>query len=286
SIKIFLSELDGQIPNTWWDDVATNDEASKEIEEIFGNNAAFSFSKPTGLINRILQLSTDKNSIILDSFTGSGTTAHAVLELNKEDGGNRKFILVEQEDYANTITVERVRRVIKGVKGAKSETLKKGTGGSFSFFQLGDSIEIESILSGKSLPSYEELARYIFYTAAGQEFKGISRKGEGISRKGEGISRKGKGMSDKARNISDLPLTPNDYFIGETEHYELYMLYEPNIDWLKQNALTLDGVRGMPKYTGKQRLVFAPAKYVADYTLLEHRIDFCQLPYEIYRIQK
>jgi len=222
--------------------------------------AGFTSDFPNGeknvdLVKRIISMLANKDDIILDSFAGSGTTAHAVLELNKEDGGNRKFILVEQEDYANTITAERVRRVIKGVKTAKSENLKKGTGGTFSYFQLGDSIEMESILTGKSLPSYEELARYIFYTATGQEFheKKINRK---------------------------------THCIGETEHYELYMLYEPNIDWLKQNALTLDGVRSMPKYTGKQRLVFAPAKYVDDYTLLEHRIDFCQLPYEIYRIQK
>jgi adenine-specific DNA-methyltransferase len=132
---------------------------------------------------------------------------------------------------------------------------KNNSSDTFSYFEIGDSIEMESILTGKSLPSFEELARYIFYTATGQEFheKKINRK---------------------------------THFIGETEHYELYMMYEPNIDWLKQNALTLDGVRSMPKYTGKQRLVFAPAKYVDDYTLLEHRIDFCQLPYEIYRIQK
>ncbi|MBW7891680.1 MAG: hypothetical protein H3C48_11795 [Chitinophagaceae bacterium] len=202
----------------------------------------------------MIKLSTNPDDIILDSFAGSGTTAHAVLELNKEDGGNRKFILVEQEDYANTITAERVRRVIKGVKTAKSESLKKGTGGSFSYFELGDSIEMESILTGKSLPKYEELARYIFYTATGQEFN--ERK----------INRKTN-------------------FIGETESYELYMQYEPDIDWLKQNALTLDGVRNFSKFKGKQRLVFAPAKYVDDYTLMEHRIDFCQLPYEIYRMQ-
>lgn len=162
--------------------------------------------------------------------------------MNKEDGGNRKFILVEQEDYANTITAERVRRVIKGVKTAKSENLKKGTGGTFSYFQLGDSIEMESILTGKSLPSYEELARYIFYTATGQEF-------------------------------SEKKINRKTNFIGETEHYELYMLYSPNIDWLKQHALTFNRSGRFAKYKGKQRLVFAPAKYVDDYTLLEHRID-------------
>ena len=81
--------------------------------------------------------SSDNNCTIPDSFAGSATTAHAVLELNKEDGGNRKFILIEQEDYANTITAERVRRVINGVKTAKNENLNNGLVGTFSYFELG-----------------------------------------------------------------------------------------------------------------------------------------------------
>lgn len=254
--KRFLTEVrKGITIQTWWDRNFAGDNkiARYELKEIFPDNP-FNTPKPSSLLKRIIQIATKSNDIILDSFAGSGTTAHAVLELNKEDGGNRKFILVEQEDYANTITAERVRRVIKGVKTTKSESLKKGTGGTFSYFELGASIEMESILTGKSLPGYEELARYIFYTATGQEFneKKVNRKTN---------------------------------FIGETENYELYMLYKPDIDWLKQNALTLDGVRNFPKFKGKQRLVFAPAKYVDDYTLMEHRIDFCQLPYEIYRMQ-
>lgn len=232
----------------------SNDNARKEIESVFGSRK-FEYSKPKSIIKKLAAITADKDSVILDSFAGSGTTAHAVLELNKEDGGNRKFILVEQEEYANTITAERVRRVIAGVKSARSENLREGTGGTFSYFELGPAIEMESLLRGETLPSYEELARYIFYTATGEEF-------------------------------GEKKINRNTNFIGETAHYELYMLYKPDIDWLKQNALTLDGVRGMPKYAGKQRLVFAPAKYVDDYTLLEHRIDFCQLPYEIYRIQK
>lgn len=255
--KTYLNEREGSVPWTWWTnkEAGHNQEARKEIIEIFESSTAFDTPKPVNLIKRIMQIATEDDSIVLDSFSGSGTTAQAILEINIEDGGNRKFILVEQEDYANTITAERVRRVIKGIKNSKNENLKKGTGGSFSYFQLGDSIEMESILTGKSLPGYEELSRYIFYTATGQEF-------------------------------SEKKINRKTNFIGETEQYELYMFYEPNIDWLKQNALTLDRVRSMPKYTGKQRLVFAPAKYVDDYTLLEYRIDFCQLPYEIYRIQK
>jgi len=251
-LKVYAKDYEDKLPSVIQLDGRLG---SYDLKEIFQeNNKTFDNPKPVQLLKQIFSYLISHNDIILDSFAGSGTTAHAVLELNKEDGGNRKFILVEQEDYANTITAERVRRVIKGVPNTKSETLKKGTGGTFSYFELGDSIEMESILTGESLPDYEELARYIFYTATGQEFneKKINRKTN---------------------------------FIGETENYELYMLYEPDIDWLKQNALTLDGVRNFSKFKGKQRLVFAPAKYVDDYTLMEHRIDFCQLPYEIYRMQ-
>jgi adenine-specific DNA-methyltransferase len=84
------------------------------------------------LIEQILRIASDKNSIILDSFAGSGTTAHAVLNLNKQDGGNRKFILVEMEEYAETITAERVKRVIKGYGD------KVGTTGSFDYYELGE----------------------------------------------------------------------------------------------------------------------------------------------------
>jgi adenine-specific DNA-methyltransferase len=95
----------------------------------------FTFPKPPKLIEMLLSLVTEKNSIILDSFAGSGTTAHAVLNLNKEDGGDRKFILVEMEDYANDITAERVKRVAKGY-GTGSKAMA-GTGGSFDFYELG-----------------------------------------------------------------------------------------------------------------------------------------------------
>ncbi|MFT4032558.1 MAG: site-specific DNA-methyltransferase, partial [Siphonobacter sp.] len=144
SVKKFLTEVkQGTVPNSIWGykEVGHNQEAKQELKEIFSEiQLPFDTPKPVRLLQRIIKLSTNENDIILDSFAGSGTTAHAVLELNKEDGGNRKFILVEQEDYANTITAERVRRVIKGTKTAKSELLKKGTGGTFSYFELGDSI--------------------------------------------------------------------------------------------------------------------------------------------------
>ena len=96
----------------------------------------FQHPKPVELIKRCIQISTKPGDIILDSFAGSGTTAHAVLALNKEDGGNRKFILVECEDYADTITAERVRRVIKGVKVERRE-FEKGAGRHVQLFRAG-----------------------------------------------------------------------------------------------------------------------------------------------------
>lgn len=259
AIKKFLTEVkQGSVPVSIWGykEVGHNQEAKQELKDIFNEiQLPFDTPKPVRLLKRIIQIATNENDIILDSFAGSGTTAHAVLGLNKEDGGNRKFILVEQEDYANSITAERVRRVIKGVKNAKSETLKKGTGGSFSYFQLGETIEMENLLRGKNLPSFTEFARYLFYTATGEEF------------------------NEKAVNVKTG-------FVGESKNHEVYLIYKPDIEWLKRNALTLDGCKGLPKFKTKQRLVFAPAKYVDDHTCLEYRIDFCQLPYEIYRIQK
>ena len=109
----------------------------------------------------------DQDTITLDSFAGSGTTAQAVLNLNKEDGGNRKFILVECEDYADKITAERVRRFIKGLPKAKEESLKNGLGGSFTYCTLGAELSEENLLKGKSMPSYEALSKYVFHTATG-----------------------------------------------------------------------------------------------------------------------
>ncbi|MCG3693502.1 site-specific DNA-methyltransferase [Aliarcobacter butzleri] len=112
----YLSEVDGMRPWSWWTSMESGhtDEAKKEILNIFGKKDDFDTPKPTRLIQRILQISTSKDDIILDSFAGSGTTAHAVLEQNAIDGGNRKFILIETMDYAKDITAERVKRVVEG----------------------------------------------------------------------------------------------------------------------------------------------------------------------------
>ena len=97
--------------------------ATRMLEQIFGKKGAFNNSKNVEFIRLLVSLIQNKNALILDSFAGSGTTAHAVLDLNKQDGGNRKFILVEMMDYADTITAERVKRVIKGYTKDKEEII-------------------------------------------------------------------------------------------------------------------------------------------------------------------
>jgi adenine-specific DNA-methyltransferase len=148
--------------------INTNEDASSEISSIF-KNKVFDFSKPSNLVEFFTEISTDKNSIILDSFAGSGTTAHAVLNLNKQDGGNRKFILVEMEDYANDITAERVKRVINGYGEDKKAV--EGTGGDFTYYELGNSLFLDNGFLNESV-GLDKIHQYVWYS----ETKELYRK--------------------------------------------------------------------------------------------------------------
>ena len=160
--KIFLSEVsDGIVPQTLWsyEEVGHTQDAKKEIKSIFSGEMPFDTPKPYRLIERILQIASDADSIILDSFAGSGTTAHAVLNMNKSDGGHRKFILVEMMDYADSITAERVKRVIKGYGEGKNAV--EGTGGNFSFYDLGEPLLVGDCLNEAVAP--EKIREYIWF---------------------------------------------------------------------------------------------------------------------------
>ena len=139
----------------------------KTRTELKRNHINFSYPKPVDLIKYILSFGAEsQNSIILDSFAGSGTTANAVINLNKQDGGNRKFILVEMEDYADDITAKRVKRVIDGYGEDKS---MEGTGGNFSYYELGQPMFIENDYLNEELP-LQEIHRYIWYTETARPF--------------------------------------------------------------------------------------------------------------------
>lgn len=217
-IRIFQKErkLTQTAKTVWFNKNFYSNIGTKEISEILGKSI-FDFPKPLNLIEQILGIGCDNNSIVLDSFAGSGTTAHAVLDMNKKDGGDRKFILVEMGNYADGITAERVKRVIDGyssdrkdivfdkkitasnlvngpeivneAKAAAAEAKDKydavsrpkmingdlqvigtkkasrkvdGTGGSFSYYELGEPLLLENHMLNENV-STDKIREYVFY---------------------------------------------------------------------------------------------------------------------------
>lgn len=175
--KTFLEDQSGIVPsNIWWDieETGHNRNAKYELIKLFPElktSDIFKTPKPTKFLDKILKISTDKNSIILDSFAGSGTTAHAVLNLNKLDDGNRKFILIEMEDYANTITAERVKRVIKGYGEDKKAV--EGTNGDFTYYQLGEPIFLDNDMLNETI-GVEKIKEYVWFSETKDKY--ISQK--------------------------------------------------------------------------------------------------------------
>lgn len=163
--KQFLSELTTEYTgysSIIGKDFYTRDGTNEQLQ-IFGE-MRFNFPKNSGLIQELIQQATNKDSIILDSFAGSGTTAHAVLNMNKQDGGSRRFILIEMMDYADRITAERVKRVIDGYGEGKKAV--EGTGGGFTFYELG-----ETLLDGEYLNEnvpVDKIRSYVYFTETKQ----------------------------------------------------------------------------------------------------------------------
>ncbi len=234
-------------------DLITN--LSNGNDELKQLGVSFPSPKPSALIKALIGTVSSDQSIILDSFAGSGTTGHATLALNGEDGGNRRFILIECLDYADTITAERVRRVIDGVPRAKNEALREGLGGSFTYCTLGDPFDAESLLSGEGLPDYETLAIFLLHTAAGLSLE-----------------------PDALRTAR------NDQRFYRTETTDYYLYYEPDIEWLKSDEAMLTPERAKQIETvGKPATVFGAGKYLSQRELTDMGITFCQLPYELFK---
>lgn len=157
-LKKYLNEASGMVPVDLWhyQDVGTTDDGGKEIKSIFGK-MIFDTPKPTSLIQKIISICNKNDAIVLDSFAGSGTTAHAVIKQNHLDGGNRQFILIEMEEYANVITAERVKRAICGYED------NPGIKSSFSFYELGELLLNEDGNINENVP-IEKIKEYVFYT--------------------------------------------------------------------------------------------------------------------------
>ena len=247
-VKKFLSEVkQGITPMTIWKyiEVGNSQDATKALKNLFDGKDVFDYPKSVDLIKRCLELYSDKSSIILDSFAGSGTTAHAVLNLNKQDGGNRKFILVEMEDYAENITAERVRRVINGYGEGKNKT--EGTGGSFSYYELG-----EPIMNGDYLNEnqpVEKIREYIWYTETCVPYG-----------------------RDAAGHVS----TGNAYYLGNHNNAGYYFYYEKN------TTTTLDkAFLNTISVPADQYIIYADNCLLSDEFMRLNNIVFKKIPRDI-----
>lgn len=161
--KIRSSEPKEKQFTTLFVDKYMNSYGSDSLKKVFNTMMSiFDFSKPTELIESLIQFSGKKDAYILDCFAGSGTTAHSVLKSNKENGYNNKFINIEMNDYIHNITSERIKRVITGYGDYE------GTGGDFSFYELGDSIFNEDGNINANIDLID-IKKYIYYTETQQE---------------------------------------------------------------------------------------------------------------------
>ena len=251
-VEHWVPPSEGVLLSSNWSDALASDRDLRSL------NVAFDAPKGVDFIKRLIEMGTDDDSLVLDSFAGSGTTAHAVLALNKEDGGNRKFILVECEDYADTITAERVRRVISGVPNARDKSLQEGLGGSFTYCTLGAPIDEETMLTGEHLPEYAALAAYLLHTATG-----------------------------RSAGPGELAPQNDDGLFYSDEWADYYLLYRPDLEWLQGNDGMLNETRAQrigyaARQSGKKAVVFGPGKYIGQRELSAMGIIFCQLPYEMH----
>ena len=244
--KTYIDSVGGRLPTNYWpySEVGHTDEAKKEIKTIFGGRMPFDTPKPARLIERVLQIAAGGDALVLDSFAGSGTTAHAVLRLNAEDGGSRRFILAELDDYADTVTAERVRRVIAGY--GEGGNAVEGIDSGFSYYELGPALfRGDGTLSPDVTRA--DLARYVWATETRAPYEDLSDE--------------------------------HPYLLGEHAQAVYYLAWEPG----EETALTYDLLRGLPR-KGSPTVIYADRCAIAPERLDEMGVVFKRVPDQIARI--
>ena len=257
-IKTYLKEYSEKMPGVVEID---GRRGANELKKLFPEaKQKFKNPKTYTLIEWLLSFTAGAGAIILDSFAGSATTAHAVLKMNARDDGKRRFVLVECEDYADDLTAERIRRLAKGVPASQDEEIRSGLGGEFTYCTLGDPIDMDKILTGESLPSFGELGAVLFHTAT-------------------------------SRTFDPAQMNEGTGYLGAAAGQHFWLIYRPELDWLKtsQAALTLTFARQIaePDKTARH-IVFAPANHTSAKLLDSERlnVEFAPLPYALYRVER
>lgn len=229
----------------------TNEDAKKQLEELFGRSP-FDYPKPVDLIKALIKATTyhNANAIILDSFAGSGTTMHAVNELNK-DGGNRKCILVQMTEATDAEPDKNICRDITRERN-KLAIEKYGYDSGFRYLKVGTAIDPDTMLDGE-LPTYQQFAEYVFYLATG-------------------------GHLAEKENINS-----ENHFVGTEGSQAIYLIYEQDFDKLTRMALTLDIAEQIIAHSpGKRRTVFAPSCFLDEDYMTEKQIEFVSVPYNLF----
>ena len=253
-IKKFLNEAkQGMVPTTWWthEFAGTNSGAKTALRSVLGDFGTFITPKPKELVKRILQIATNSGDIILDSFAGSGTTGHAVLSLNAEDGGNRRFILCEMEpEIASGVTAEHIRRVAQGYQSANGECVE-GLGGSFRYCELSEPLFDEGGRIRDTV-RFADLARHVYFTETGEPLP-------------------------RERVSSKSP------FLGSCRGVGIYLLYNGILGDKTANGgnvLTRAVLAQLPPFEG-QKVIYCAGCLLGPDRLQTERILIRQTPYEI-----
>ena len=252
-LKRYLREVQqGVVPLTVWlyDEVGHTDAARKLLKNIFSDRQLpFDNPKSVPLVKKLLQVACDKDALVLDSFVGSGTTAQAILELNKEDGGNRKFICVEMDNnICRNITAERIARVIDGYKANGKGERVEGLGGGFRFCTLGAPLfNAEGKIGGEV--KFSDLAAHIFFCETG----------------------------------SPIPRRAASPLIGVYNGEAIYLLFngilgDKRVDG--GNVLTSKTLVQLPPHSG-HKIVYGEGCRISESRLRREKITFRQLPYDI-----
>lgn len=247
-IKTYLNAKErGLTPETllFANDNSTNEKAKVFLKNLFNTKSIFDTPKPFELIETILKIGSNKSSIVLDSFAGSGTTAHAVLNLNKYDKGNRKFILIEMEAYADNVTAERIKRIVKGYR-FKSKAIE-GTGGSFDYYNLGEPLFLENEILNEEVP-LEKIREYIWFSET------------------------------RTPHQNAIPKNESQYFLGHHNNISYYFIYE------KDQITSLDyNFSSTIKTKAGQYIIYADKCLLPKETMLLKNIVFKKIPRDITR---